>query len=339
MKKNSFLIIALLLLVLKLSGQEIKDWEMKMKIEDKEFSKDSVYWAKGNVLNLGFDRVGLYNWSGGGQNSMSLQGLMNSFINYKHNNITWNNQLAMSFGIIRTGYGDNIPWLKNDDRIEIISKFGRRTRFKWDYSLLFNFRTQFTKGYNSNEERSEKKYFSRFLAPAFPLLAMGVNYNAKEDFACFISPATIKSTLVLDEKLSNAGEFGVDSGRIIRVEAGGYLNFSYQKQQDFLNLNDLGFKTNLSLFSNYVESPQNIDITWETLTSYKLKKLLSITFSTYLIYDHDIKLARFNKDGTPIYLKDENGSNYLDNENNPIQKKGAIMQFKEAFSLGLMFNF
>ena len=141
MKKKSFLIIALLLLVFKISGQEIKDWEMKMKIEDKEFSKDSVYWAKGNVLNLGFDRVGLYNWSGGGQNSMSLQGLMNSFLNYKHNNITWNNQLAMSFGIIRTGYGDSIPWLKNDDRIEIISKFGRRTRFKWDYSLLFNFRT------------------------------------------------------------------------------------------------------------------------------------------------------------------------------------------------------
>ena len=131
---------------------------------------------------------------------------------------------------------------------------------------------------------------------------MGMNYNSKEDFACFISPATIKSTFVLDEKLSSAGEFGVDSGNIFRVEAGGYLNFSYQKNQDFLGLNDLGFKTNFSLFSNYIESPQNIDITWETLTSYKLKKVLSITFSSYLIYDHDIKLARFNKDGTAQFI-------------------------------------
>ena len=119
------------------------------------------------MFNLGFDRVGLYNWSGGGQNSMSLQGLMNSFINYRHNKITWNNQLAMSFGIIRTGYGDSIPWLKNDDRIEIISKFGRRTRFKWDYSVLFNFRTQFTKGYNSTDEEARINIFQDFLLLLF----------------------------------------------------------------------------------------------------------------------------------------------------------------------------
>jgi hypothetical protein len=70
-----------------------------------------------------------------------------------------------------------------------------------------------------------------------------------------------------------------------------------------------------------------------------LKKLFSLTFSTYLIYDHDINLARYNEDGSPEFLKNNQGELYLDDENNTIQKKGPITQFKEVFSLGLMFKF
>jgi hypothetical protein len=142
----------------------------------------------------------------------------------------------------------------------------------------------------------------------------------------------------MDDSLSNAGVFGITPGSNSRVEAGGYINFTYKKK-NMLSIKDLNFKTNLTLFSNYIENPENVDITWETLTSFKLKKLFSLTFSTYLIYDDDIKLARFNKDGTPMYLKNVNGENFLDSENNPIQKKGAITQFKEVFSLGMMFTF
>ena len=122
------------------------------------------------------------------------------------------------------------------------------------------------------------------------------------------------------------------------MEAGGYMNLSYT-QNDLFQIKDLNFKTNLTLFSNYIENPLNIDITWETLSSVKLRKLISLTFSTYLIYDDDIKLARYNKDGSAIYLLDDNGNPFTDDEGNPIQKKGAITQFKEAFSLGLMFKF
>jgi hypothetical protein len=228
--------------------------------------------------------------------------------------------------------------MKNDDRIEFTSKFGRKTSSKWDYSTLFNFRTQFTYGYSSEEELKKNNYFSSFFAPAFPLLAIGFNYNGTENFSCFFSPATSKGTIVLDDSLSNAGVFGVEKGKSLRIEAGGYMNFNY-KQKNVFNINDLDFKTNLTLFSNYIQNPLNVDVTWETLTSFRFKKLFSITFSTYLIYDDDIKLARFNKNGEPVYLKDENGNISLDTDGNPIQQKSPLTQFKEAFSLGLMFNF
>lgn len=337
-KKTYLLMLIIFISITKLQSQSILSLEKQMKIAETELSEDTSKWEKGLVINIGFNRVGLYNWSGGGQNSMSINSLMNSFLNYKHKKTTWKNQLAISFGVLRSGYGNIVPWLKNDDRIELTSKFGRRTEFKWDYSLLFNFRTQFTYGYNSNQELNEGKYFSSFLSPAFPLLSVGMDFNGNENLSCFFSPATIKSTIVMDDSLSNAGVFGITPGSNSRVEAGGYINFTYKKK-NMLSIKDLNFKTNLTLFSNYIENPENVDITWETLTSFKLKKLFSLTFSTYLIYDDDIKLARFNKDGTPMYLKNVNGENLLDSENNPIQKKGAITQFKEVFSLGMMFTF
>ncbi len=321
-----------------LLSQDIYELEKKLKFLKTETEIDSSKWKKGTIINIGFNRVGLYNWSGGGQNSMSINSFINSYLNYSKNKIKWNNQLSIAFGVLKSGYGNSVPWLKNDDRIEFTSKYGRKTVHKWEYSMMFNFRTQFTYGYNSTQELNQGTYFSSFLAPAFPLLAIGLNYSENENLSFFGSPATIKSTIVLDDSLSNSGEFGLNPGENIRIEAGGYINLSYKKE-DVISIKDLDFKTNLTLFSNYINEPQNIDVTWETLTSYKLKKLFSLTFSTYLIYDHDINLARYNKDGSPVFLKNSQGELHLDNENNPIQKKGPITQFKEVFSLGLMFNF
>ena len=141
----------------------------------------------------------------------------------------------------------------------------------------------------------------------------------------------------MDPFLYEQGVFGVETGEKIRLEAGGYLNLNYRKN-NLLGLTDLNFKTNLTLFSNYIEQPENIDITWETLISYKFKKLFSVTFSSYLVYDHDTKLLRYNRDGTPVYLLNNQGQAYVDENGSQIQKRGAITQFKEVLALGLMFS-
>ena len=338
--KNNFTVLLVILFtmqMLTLNAQELKEWQGKISLHDSTFKSDSSYWKKGSVINLGFNRVGLYNWAGGGQNSMSVQGLMNNFLFFKHKKISWVNQLTLSYGIIRNGFSDSIPWIKNDDRIELTSKFGRKTSYKWDYSILFNFRTQFDEGYNTPNDFNTNNYFSKFFSPAFPLIALGFDYKKEQEISCFLSPATLKSTIVLDPFLYEQGVFGVETGKKIRLEAGGYLNLNYRKN-NLLGLTDLNFKTNLTLFSNYIEQPENIDITWETLISYKFKKLFSITFSSYLVYDHDTKLLRYNRDGTPIYLINNQGQAYVDENGIQIQKRGAITQFKEVLALGLMFS-
>ena len=109
--------------------------------------------------------------------------------------------------------------------------------------------------------------------------------------------------------------------------------------------------SDLTLFSNYLYKPQNIDVTLELLTTYRISEFFSVTFSGYLIYDHDIKIPRFDSDGNYIYLQRDDGSlynysfddpdgydYYLDYEGDVI-KSGAALQFMEYWMLGLSFTF
>ena len=72
----------------------------------------------------------------------------------------------------------------------------------------------------------------------------------------------------------------MDPEKLIRSEVGGYIKFAFIKKEPF-NIKDISFRSNLTLFSNYINEPQNIDVTWETLTSLKigilsLKSILSL---------------------------------------------------------------
>ena len=339
MKKSIITLLTLIVFVYTNHSQIDPDIEKTLKKRKENIKKDSTKNNVGALVNLGFNRVGLYNWAGGGQNSISINGLASFYAYHTKGNSTWDSNLDIAFGVIRTGYGPDVPWFKNDDRIEFNSKFGHKANKNWYYSGLINFRTQFTYGYNTVNERIANNYFSNFFSPAYTIGALGFDYKPNDNFTCFISPGTMKITFVMNDSLSSIGAFGVDEHQKIRSEFGGYFKMSFLKKEPF-DIKDLSFKTNLSLFSNYTNQPQNIDVTWETLTSMKVGKFFSLTLSTYLIYDHDIEIARFEQNGVdPIYLTNSDGSVYLDAQGNKIQKTGPITQFKEAMGIGVSMNF
>ena len=90
------------------------------------------------VFYTGFNRVQLYNWAAGGLNFMEIHGLADIWLDYKHNKFHWNNFIGLSLGVLKSSYGNSGIWLKNDDRIELTSKFSKRTPHLWDYSFLIN---------------------------------------------------------------------------------------------------------------------------------------------------------------------------------------------------------
>ncbi len=310
------------------------DTEKKLKDRKPGNSTDSLAWNAGGIGKFNFTQTAMSNWAGGGQNSVSGQTLVSLFANYAQGNLSWDNTFDASYGLIKQGRAD---FFKNDDRIELNSKFGYKASENWYYSALLNFRSQFNYGY-TNANDPDTAYISNILAPSYTIGALGFDYKPNDGFTAFISPATIKVTTVMDDRLSAAGAFGVDPGETIRTELGGYLKVAYKKDKP-LGMEDVVFQTNISLFSNYMESPENVDVTWETLTSFQLKPFLALSFSTYLIYDHDVSIARFNDDGSPQHMLNDDGVEYLDGDGNFIQAKGPAVQFKQVLAIGLTKKF
>ncbi|PIF06366.1 MAG: hypothetical protein CSA36_02045 [Draconibacterium sp.] len=248
------------------------------------FSQDAgtkKLWKKGGVFSSNFSQVSLSNWAAGGKSSASGVLLINTFANYKKDSLSWDNSLSLNYGFLKEKEGDLV---KSSDLIDFSSMLGYATGKFWNYSALLNFRTQFAPGYNYPRVDNDNP-ISKFLAPGYLNLALGMNYKRK-DFSLFISPATGKFTFVHDDYLSSLGSFGVDVGKKFRSEFGSLLKMAAQTEL----VKNVTVQTKLGLFSNYFHNPQNIDVDWSTMISMKINDFLSTNLITQLLYDDDIKI-------------------------------------------------
>jgi len=246
--------------------------------QNDSIKSDTTYWEKGAVLNVNFSQVDLTNWNGGGQNSISIGGLTNFNANYVKGKNAWDSRLDMAYGLLRQGDGDT-PFIKTDDNIILSSRYSRQIKKRIFISTILDLRTQFDEGLNE-----ENEVISKFMAPGFLLANVGITYRYKKIFTVTFSPLSSKTTIVMDDSLSNAGAYGVAAGDTYRFQGG--LNLSSSFQKDIWE--NVNFSTNLNLFADY-DKLGNIDTNWETALNFKINKFLSASYSTQLIYDDDIK--------------------------------------------------
>jgi hypothetical protein len=131
-------------------------------------------------------------------------------------------------------------------------------------------------------------------------------------------------TIVNDQRLADYGEYGLDGGTLdtlgipipgtgknYRHEFGFNLKFMYK----VTIVKNVDWQTNLELYSNYLEDPQNIDVYWDNYFTFTINSWLSANLTTSLIYDHDINIT--DKDGNT----------------------GPRTQFKQTFGIGLAYKF
>ena len=277
-------------------------------------------WKKGGVIAVNLAQTSLTNWSAGGQNSVAVNGIFSAFANYKRNKSVWDNSLDVGYGLLKQG--KNSSFHKTDDKFDFLSKYGREAFKNFYYAALFNFKTQMAPGYNYPNDSVK---ISDLFSPAYLILALGMDYKPNAYFSAFIAPATAKFTFVNDQALSDAGAFGVEPGKKVKSEFGGYLRVIYTRN-DFKSefLKNVSFTTKVDLFSNYANKPQNIVVNWETLLALKVNKFISANLSTQLMYDDKIKVP-FDKNGNGTI---ETG-----------EAVGSKVQFKEILGVGLSYNF
>ncbi len=305
--KKIFGIIVLLAISFSLVAQ-VTDKEKEVR----SVSADTVNgWKKGGMVMLNFGQTSLNNWAAGGENSVSVNGIMNFFANYTHKTFIWNNNIDLGYGLLKQGSQSR----KSDDKFDLSTKIGKQATKNWYYAGLLDLKTQFAPGYNYPNDSVK---ISDFLAPAYLVVALGMDYRPKKFLSIFISPLSGRLTIVNDQALADAGAFGVDpavysgavkikNGKRARQEFGGYLKIDFHKDI----IANVNLASKFEAYSNYLKNPQNIAINWEMLISMKVNKYIGATIGTQLVYDDAVHY----KTG------------------------GARIQFKEILGVGFSYKF
>ncbi|MFY0601432.1 MAG: DUF3078 domain-containing protein [Cyclobacteriaceae bacterium] len=249
-------------------------------------TSDTTYWSKGGFGSVTFSRVAIKNWAGGGQSSVSVNGVVNLFADYKKARTSWENSLDLGYGLIRQGNKGSL--VKSDDKINYVSKFGYQIEEgnkKWLYSGLLDFRTQFAEGLIIDEVSGRRNVvISKFMAPAYVTIGLGLDYKPNDAWSFNYIPLTGKFTIVNDQTLADAGAFGVPDGNKARGEFGSYLRIKFTKDV----VKNVNVDSRLELFSNYVKDFPTVDVNWQNAVVMKVNEFLTANFFYQLIYDKDI---------------------------------------------------
>ncbi len=317
MKTKIIVLIIILPLISAISSGQVTEAEKTLRAVNAD---TTLGWKTGGVFTVNLAQTSLTNWSSGGQNSVAINGLLSTFANYKNEQSAWDNSLNLGYGLLKQGKTSDL--MKTDDKIDLLSKYGRLAFNKVYYAVLFNFKTQFSPGYKYPDTSFK---ISDFFSPAYLTLALGLDYKPNGYFSAFVAPLTLKYTFVSDQRLADLGAFGVSPGENTLSEFGGYARVIYSRN-DFKNelLKNVSFTTKIDLFSNYLKNPQNVVVSWETLLAFKVNKFLSASIITHLIYDDKIQIP-----------DDKNGNGILE-EGESVRSK---VQFKEILGVGFSYNF
>ncbi|MCF8362208.1 MAG: DUF3078 domain-containing protein [Prolixibacteraceae bacterium] len=245
---------------------------------------DTTYWDKGGNYAFNFTQVSLSNWASGGQNAVSGVTKLQLFANYNKANTSWENRFDVSYGLSKIE-GQTLQ--KSEDIIDLQSKLGIKASENWFYSASLAFKSQFAPGYSYAD--GDTTMTSNLFAPADLLLALGMDYKPNEMFSAMISPVTGKMTIVADDSIDETS-YGLDEGATTRLELGA----SIKAMLNIEVVKNVGLTSELGLFSNYIDSPQNVDIDWKVSVNMKINDYLSASIDTRMIYDDDIKI-----DGSP----------------------------------------
>lgn len=314
MRVRMFILISFMTGISQIATGQLTETEAKLKSKS---SNAQEGWILGGVTAVNMAQTSLTNWAAGGQNSVAVNGLLSLFANYKKGKSVWDNSFDLGYGILKQG--NETDFRKTDDKIDFLSKYGQEAFTNFYYSALLNFKTQMAPGYNYPNDSVK---ISNFLAPAYLLAALGMDYKPDAYLSAFLAPATGRLTIVNDELLSDAGAFGVEPGKTTKGEFGGYMRLIYTRN-DFKKeiLKNVAFTTKFDLFSNYLDSPQNMDISWETLIAFKINKYISVNFTTHLLYDDDTKISIDN------------------NDDGVVDDFGPRVQFKQILGVGFSYKF
>lgn len=252
-------------------------------------------WRLKAIYALNGSQTSFVNWNAGGRTNISILGFTSASANYKRDHLKWDSDLNLALGGMKYLESKSLGLQKTDDRIDIASNFGYKVKNHYYFSVIGGFKTQSLDGF---AYPNDSVTVSTFMAPGYVNMAIGFDYVPDDNFGVFVSPFAAKMTFVNNQRLANAGAFGVDKatydalgnviteGKYFRGEFGAYIKVKWNKKL----AENIDMKTRLELFSNYNHNPQNIDVNAEVIFNFKVNSWFSASLQMNTIYDDDIAI-------------------------------------------------
>lgn len=260
--KKTLLVVAFLMAILSVNAQETV--------------KDTVkHWTKKGNISLLFNQSS-YNkqWLGGGTSNVAGNFGLNYDFNYKNGDVVWDNKFILAYGLSKIK-GD-IKTAKTDDRLELNSLWGKTASGQWYYSIFFNFKSQLDTGFDKNNMK-----ISHFFSPAYFQFGPGMLWKKSNNLSVNFAPAAAKLIVVHNHFTDLGPSFGVLQGDNSRFEFGASISAYYK----FSVMANVSIENRLNLYSNYLDTPQNVDVDYQMNVVMKINKYLSANVALQAIYD------------------------------------------------------
>ena len=264
-----------------------------LKPYQKFVDNDSTHWLFGGDGALSFKAGSYVNWAAGGEDQIGTSPIVNLFFNYKKGKRTFENYWTFAYGLLKTGERKAI---KNDDRLYYTSKIGHQMSPKWFYTAAFMARTQFAPGYKYSSADTTR--ISDFAAPLNLYLSIGLDYRPSNSFSFVLSPVMGKVTYANSNSMDVLATAGLVTTE--KDNAGADVLVPHQSRYEFgggalwtlngnLFKNKVSYSSQVEIFSNYMQSPENIDAFWTLQTKILLYKNISADLRLEVKYDDDQK--------------------------------------------------
>lgn len=232
-------------------------------------------WKFSGAVGLNAAATGLWNWAAGGNNNVNGVVYGRFRLLYHKNNIAWDTNLDMEYGLSWIDQPAD-AFQKSSDKLSFTTKFGWEFKKSWYLTALAGFQSQFAYGRAYDGTEAYDPIISKFLAPAYTDLSVGIDWKPNDIFSVYVSPVAGRLTTVcvgnklneqymadqgvnLEQSLKEkyavyyyakeadaAGVFNKMYDKNLRAELGlslkGAINYSYK---------DLKLTTNLGLFTPY----------------------------------------------------------------------------------------
>ena len=165
-------------------------------------------------------------------------------------------------------------FIKNEDLLSITNDFGFDIAKNYMLGFLIDLNTQTFPGYAYPEIDSLK--ISQFLSPGYLSMGLGLTYYKTNKFSIFISPAAFNSEIV-SKKLQS-----VNGDRKTRNSIGALLKMNYNGPI----AKNVILKSSLELFSDYLRTPENIEVVFPSTFHLKVNKYLEVKININARYNH-----------------------------------------------------